>query len=147
MGISEGKIVPVTVSLGLIKREMDAAGRNSIFLIDGFPRNFDNVEGWESLMGNITEIVRVIYLDCSEEVQQERLLHRGKTSGRTDDNIAVARKRFRTFYEETMPVVDHFSRRGQLQRIQADSDKATVYSAVRGALSSMGVGRGTSKEM
>lgn len=136
--ISQGKIVPVDVSLTLIKREMEAsASGTNVFLVDGFPRNFDNVQGWDNIMGGITDIVTVIFLDCSEEVQQERLLDRGQTSGRSDDNLAVARKRFKTFHEETMPVVDYFTKSGQLQRISADADIDSVYSSVRSALSSV----------
>jgi adenylate kinase family enzyme len=63
----EGKIVPVSMSLSLLKREMDNR-RDQIFLIDGFPRNQDNVNGWDKDMKDCTEILGVLYFDCSEQV-------------------------------------------------------------------------------
>ena len=41
----------------------------------------------------------VLFFDCPEDVMVERLLERGKTSGRTDDNEATIRKRFDTFHK------------------------------------------------
>ena len=42
--IREGRIVPVAISLGLLRKAMEASGPHARFLIDGFPRNSDNVE-------------------------------------------------------------------------------------------------------
>lgn len=42
--IREGRIVPVAISLGLLRKAMQASGPHARFLIDGFPRNSDNVE-------------------------------------------------------------------------------------------------------
>ena len=64
------------------------------FLIDGFPRNQDNVEGWEKVMGNYAQVKFVLFFDCPEKAMEERLLERGKTSGRTDDNVDSIKKRF-----------------------------------------------------
>lgn len=38
------------------------------FLIDGFPRNEDNLSGWENKMGDKTDLKFVLYFDCPEEV-------------------------------------------------------------------------------
>jgi UMP-CMP kinase len=62
------------------------------FLIDGFPRNKDNLDGWDKNISGIkTEFV--LFLDCDEQTMEERLLNRGQTSGRTDDNIESIKKR------------------------------------------------------
>lgn len=53
--LSEGKIVPVALSLGLLRREMES--RNSTrFIIDGFPRNQDNLDGWNELMSGESRV-------------------------------------------------------------------------------------------
>jgi len=131
--IKAGKIVPVAVSLGLLKRAMDQTP-GSAFLIDGFPRNWDNVEGWDELMSDAADVQCVLFLDCSEEEQERRVLDRGLSSGRTDDNIESARKRFRTYTQETMPVVEHFEKSGLLRRIRAEADPDTVYARVKAAI-------------
>jgi len=51
--IKNGAIVPVEISLGLVKAEMESFPTGTTFLIDGFPRNFDNLKGWGSVMGTV----------------------------------------------------------------------------------------------
>ena len=50
-------------------------------------------------MAGVAEVEAVLALDCPEEVLISRLLKRGETSGRTDDNVETARKRFHTYNE------------------------------------------------
>eukprot|EP01035_Chromulina_nebulosa_P018945 gene18945-24753_t len=71
---------------------------------DGFPRNWDNVQGWEEMMSNVCNIETVLFIDCPEDILESRLLNRGLTSGRSDDNIEAAKKRFLTFQQSTLPV-------------------------------------------
>lgn len=49
----------------------------------------------------------------------ERLLERGKTSGREDDNVESIKKRFRTFVETSMPVVDKYRAEGKLVSVSS----------------------------
>ena len=67
------------------------------FLIDGFPRNEDNEEGWQSIMGDSVNMEFVLFLECSEELMIERILKRAEDAGesaRNDDNEEVLRRRF-----------------------------------------------------
>ena len=101
--IVAGKIVPVAVTLGLLKRAMDDVCDNNtssvttatppIFLIDGFPRSDDNLDGWEDAMGESSALVAAIVYDCPEAELEKRILERSKTSGRSDDNVDSIRKR------------------------------------------------------
>jgi len=67
--------------------------------------------------GADAEIAAVLVYDCPEEVMESRLLERGKTSGRTDDNIESIRKRFNTFRNETKPVLDYYSHKNLVHTI------------------------------
>ncbi|CAM9501669.1 unnamed protein product, partial [Scytosiphon promiscuus] len=102
--IREGRIVPVAISLALLRKAMEASGPLSRFLIDGFPRNQDNVEGWDAIMGDVADVRCVLFLFCPEEVLEQRLLSRGKSSGRSDDNAETAKRRFQTYVDTTLPV-------------------------------------------
>ena len=114
--IQEGKIVPVEVTVQLLKRAIESAPCNRV-LVDGFPRNHDNLAGWDRCMQGAAEVEGVVFLDCPENVMLERLLARGATSGRTDDNVETARKRFATYRQATMPVVGHFAAMNKLVAI------------------------------
>jgi UMP-CMP kinase len=111
-----GKIVPVEISLALLQNAMrEVEGNDSlIFLIDGFPRNFDNLEGWTRCMtrdddkssSDAAAVLGVLSYDCPLSILEERVMQRSKDSGRSDDNLESLRRRFKTFQSETVPVVD-----------------------------------------
>jgi UMP-CMP kinase len=87
------------------------------FLIDGFPRNQDNYDGWTRVLGDTVDVPFVLFMDADEETMIARIIERSKTSGRNDDNIESLRKRFATFRNETMPIVDFYEKQGKCKRI------------------------------
>lgn len=65
----EGKIVPAEVTVGLLRKAMKESGK-SRFLIDGFPRNPENLAAWErSTAGGAVVVEFTMFLDCPEEVR------------------------------------------------------------------------------
>lgn len=134
--IREGKIVPMEVTVNLLSNAMAdslaanpaPAGTKARFLIDGFPRKLDQAVYFESTVC-VSELV--LFLDCPEAVMETRLLKRGETSGRDDDNAESIRKRFRTFVETSMPVVDDFEKKGKVVKVQATGSVEEVYAEVR----------------
>mmetsp|Transcript_31617 Transcript_31617/g.57502 ORF Transcript_31617/g.57502 Transcript_31617/m.57502 type:complete len:1768 (+) Transcript_31617:51-5354(+) len=130
--IKDGKLVPVEITVKLIQQAMEKLGwAEGKFLIDGFPRSFENMQGWEKVLGGKVEVKFALFFDCSEAVMEERILERGKTSGRADDNAASIKKRFATFKEESMPVVEMFESQGLLRRVQSEKDAEEVWKDVR----------------
>lgn len=129
--IKEGKIIPVKITVGLIKVAMEKAGKDgkSQFLIDGFPRNEDNLEGWNEVMDGVCDVRFVLFLDCPEQVMEKRLLSRGE--GRADDNIESIKKRFRTYIESTMPIVEKFDKLGKTKKIDSTKSPEEVYKQVK----------------
>jgi len=95
--ISAGQLVPSDITVGLIKTAMEKAVAGAedkvTFIIDGFPRNEANEVWWEKLIGDWAEIRFVLFFDTTEEVMLERLLERGKSSGRSDDKADVIKAR------------------------------------------------------
>ena len=77
--ILEGKIVPVEITVNLIKKAMEKNGWSKCkFLIDGFPRNDDNQQGWIKVMGDTCDMKFILFLDASEEKMIERITKRGE---------------------------------------------------------------------
>ncbi|KAJ3013559.1 UNVERIFIED_CONTAM: hypothetical protein HDU68_000633 [Siphonaria sp. JEL0065] len=132
--MKEGKIVPMAVILGLLKEAIDANTNTPGFLIDGFPRAMDQAIEFEK---TICQATKVLFFNCPLPVLEARLLERGKTSGRADDNIDTIRKRFKTFQEESMSVVGHFGSR--VLRVESTGTVDQVYSEVKRALLAEGV--------
>jgi hypothetical protein len=128
--------VPVEITVQLIRAAMSRAapGGGGRFLVDGFPRNFENLEGWHRVMGASADVLGVLMYDCPEAVMEARLLRRGETSGRSDDTAAVIRKRFHTYVSSTLPVIRHYEAQGRLFRVAADAPVEQVAAATRAAV-------------
>lgn len=82
-----------------------------------------------------------LFFECAEDVLQERLLNRGKTSGRSDDNIESIKKRFKTFLETSMPVVEYFEEKGKVERIDGARPPEVVYEEVKRRMEGRGFER------
>ncbi|XP_047965885.1 UMP-CMP kinase 3-like isoform X1 [Salvia hispanica] len=124
--IKEGKIVPSEVTIKLLKRAIEE-NENDKFLIDGFPRNEENRAAFESVTGIQPEFV--LFFDCSEEEMQKRLL--GRNQGREDDNIETIRKRFNVYMESSLPVIEYYSAKGKVKKIDAARPIGEVFEAVK----------------
>ena len=59
----------------------------------------------------------MLFFECNEEVMEERLIKRGQTSGRVDDNAETIKKRFATFMEKTLPVVQSYEEKNKVKRV------------------------------
>ena len=137
--IRDGAIVPMEVTVQLLENAMTEklqqqksdGGRKTKtarFLIDGFPRKMDQAVRFEQA---VCPSRLVLFFDCPEDEMQKRLLERGKTSGRADDNAESIKKRFRTFIETSMPVVDAFEKDGRVIKIDATPTPDEVYAETR----------------
>ncbi|KAM0276677.1 hypothetical protein ACHAQH_006494 [Verticillium albo-atrum] len=130
--IKDGLIVPMEVTVQLLENAMQAtidatpagSANEHRFLIDGFPRKMDQAVKFEE---TVCPAKLVLFYDCPESTMEARLLERGKTSGRADDNADSIRKRFRTFVETSMPVVDYFAKEGRVIKVDATPSPEDVY--------------------
>ena len=133
--IKDGKIVPMEVTVQLLENAMTEVvnknGGKGKFLIDGFPRKMDQAIKFEEV---VCPASFVLFFDAPENVMMERLLIRGQTSGRADDNVESIRKRFRTFVETSMPVVDKFEKEGRVVNVNATQTPVQVYEDVRAGI-------------
>ncbi|KJX95815.1 uridylate kinase like protein [Zymoseptoria brevis] len=144
--IKEGQIVPMEVTIKLLENAMthtiETTG-NRKFLIDGFPRKMDQAVEFER---QVVKSKFTLFFDCPEETMRERLLNRGKTSGRADDNEESIKKRFRTFVETSMPVVDMFGSEDRVVKVDASASPEEVYKKVQEGFSKAGVEKETAAE-
>ncbi|CAD7946709.1 unnamed protein product [Amoebophrya sp. A120] len=124
----EGKLVPDEITIELMKNAMLANQTKNGFLVDGFPRSVEQAIKFEK---DVAECQMVLNFECSDSVMTERIMERGKTSGRVDDNEEAIKKRLDTFYSQTKPVVDYYKHMGRLRSVNADGDIDSVYAAAK----------------
>ena len=120
--IAQGQIVPSRVTVSLLLAAMAASGSRKV-LIDGFPRNAENRDAWETVAG--FDCAAVLFFDVPQDVMTQRLL--GRNQGRTDDNLATIQKRFAVFEKDTRGVLDHYQAKGKLITVDGSRDVDLVY--------------------
>uniref|UniRef100_A0A4X1WBZ4 Cytidine/uridine monophosphate kinase 1 n=2 Tax=Sus scrofa TaxID=9823 RepID=A0A4X1WBZ4_PIG len=117
-----------------IVEEMDqtmaANAQKNKFLIDGFPRNQDNLQGWNKTMDGKADVSFVLFFDCNNEICIERCLERGKSSGRSDDNRESLEKRIQTYLQSTKPIIDLYEEMGKVKKIDASKSVDEVFDEV-----------------
>lgn len=131
--ITEGQIVPMEVTIKLLENSIGEAVKNGNhrFLVDGFPRKMDQAIKFDE---DVCESSFVLFLTCPEKTLLDRLLERGKTSGRDDDNEESISKRFKTFIATSMPVVDYYREKGKVVEIDSSVPIDEVYQHIKSAI-------------
>ena len=133
--IKDGKIVPVAITCGLIKVAMQNQGwAEKKFLVDGFPRNQDNYDGWAEVMGDSIDLAGVLHFVVEEETLIQRVQARSESSGRTDDNIETLRKRLKQYREQQLPIIDIYAAQDKVWTINGLQEIEQVYADVKKAL-------------
>ena len=113
--IEAGQLAPDSIVIGMIRNYMkehkDAAGN----IFDGFPRTTAQAEAFDEILKEDGESVSVmIYMDVPEEELVQRILLRGKDSGRADDaSEDVIRNRIEVYRAQTEIVAEHYSKQGK----------------------------------
>lgn len=123
-----GKLVPLEIVLDLIKEAMlKRLSTTKGFLLDGYPREISQGVLFEE---EVCPCQMVLYLEVPDDTMTQRLLYRGKTSGRVDDNEETVKKRLATFHKVTNSVLDYYEKQGKLRRVVAEASPPVVFKMV-----------------
>ena len=126
--MKEGKLIPSEKLISFVKLGI-VSSKNKKILLDGFPRNQDNINEWNKQMKNVADVVAVVYFEVPDDVMKQRLL--GRNEGRADDNEETIAKRLETFNAETKPVIDTYEKEGKLIKIDATKSVDEVFTDVK----------------
>ena len=127
--IGKGNLVPDELINQIIEREIPKT--KEPFILDGFPRTVPQGE----FLDTITDVNLVIYLEVSDETIQERILERGKTSGREDDqSVEIIQRRIKQFKEETFPLIDFYKSKKVLTYVDGERKIGEVFEMVENIL-------------
>jgi len=119
--MNQGILVPDEVVIGMISGKIDDTPDARGFIFDGFPRTRPQAEALDKLLEfKNTKIHLVLALDVPEPELIKRLVHRGATSGRSDDTEEVITKRIKEYHAKTKPVADYYNEHGKLEHVVGD---------------------------
>ena len=125
--ISQGNLVSDEIVAKIIEKKlsenMDSAG----FLFDGYPRTVRQAEILDEMMEKFDmTLTGVLSLEVPEELLIERMLERGKTSGRADDNLDSI-NRFVEYEAKTRPVLDYYEDKGNLHPVNGVGEIPQIF--------------------
>ena len=114
--IDKGELVPDQVTTDMLTDEVRKPSASKGFIFDGYPRTTNQTEQLEKIVKEVLndEISICISLVVEDEILVQRLLNRGKTSGRTDDsNEEIIRNRIKEYYAKTAEVAELYKQQGK----------------------------------
>jgi adenylate kinase len=130
--MDKGQLVPDEVVIGMISSALDANPEAAGFLFDGFPRTEAQAEALDKLLKlKKTGIHLMLALDVSEEELVSRLLKRGKTSGRSDDNNeTIIRARIAEYHKKTSAVADYYKKFDKVKHVKGEGSIDEIFAAL-----------------
>lgn len=122
--MDEGQLVPDEVTINMLHSEVEKNKGAKGFIFDGFPRTTAQAEDLDRLLSQKgSQVDALISLEVEDEVLVERLLERGKISGRKDDaNEEIIRKRIRVYYDQTDVVKEYYKKKDKFFRIDGEGN-------------------------
>ena len=113
--ISKGELVPDAMIIDILSKHIENLHDDSNgIILDGFPRTVAQAEALEDMLKRLNKEISVLVdLKVTEKELIDRLLIRGKTSGRSDDNLETIKKRLDVYHKLTEPVNDFYKNLGK----------------------------------
>lgn len=129
--IASGGLVSDEIIVQIIEKTIKENQGSKGFLFDGFPRTQVQAYILEGLMIKLnTSLNCLISIEVDPEESVQRLLERGKTSGRSDDNEQVIRNRLNEYYEKTLPVLQFFKDKGNYHSVDGLNSIENVHKQI-----------------
>ena len=130
--MDRGQLVPDAVVVGMIASALEANPQAKGFLFDGFPRTVAQSEALDALLKQKnTEIGVVLAMEVTEAELVKRLLNRGLTSGRSDDNNeSVVRARIVEYHAKTSVVAEYYQAFNKVVHVKGEGSVEEIFSAL-----------------
>lgn len=116
----KGQLAPDDVTIRILEQHLDSLPKSTRGVIfDGFPRTLAQAQELERLMERRPDDETVVLIDINvpEDELIRRLIERGKTSGRADDNLETIKKRLDVYHDLTRPVDAFYDSLGKYARL------------------------------
>jgi adenylate kinase len=133
--LSSGELVPDELTVALIRERLAAGDAGDGFILDGFPRNAEQADALDAMLGEIGRgLDAILFFDLPDEVARARMAKRAVDENRPDDTPEVIDRRLQIYHEETEPIVEHYRATGKLVPLHAERPIGDVYAEIQQAL-------------
>ncbi len=137
--MDKGELVPDEVVIGMIKSKLDTNKEAMGFIFDGFPRTVDQAKALDVLLNeNGTPISVMLSLQVDKQELIDRLLSRGKVSGRADDqDQSIIENRITVYMQKTLPLIEYYEPQGKHCNIDGMGSVEEIATRLKTAVDSL----------
>ena len=133
--IKDGNLVPDDLIIEMLAVSLDKIEAQNGVIFDGFPRTTPQAEALKSMLKKRGgDVDTMLSLEVPKEELVTRLLERGKSSGRADDNLEVIEARILVYEKETAPVMDFYKNEGTFNGIDGIGSIDDIFGRIEKAL-------------
>ncbi len=137
--IDKGELVPDEVTIKMLESEVDKHSTPNGFIFDGFPRTVAQAEALDNFLETKdTAISGMVALEVDEDELTRRLLERGKTSGRSDDQDEnLIKNRVKEYNSKTKPVAGFYESQGKFKSVEGVGSIDEIFGSICEAIDSL----------
>ncbi len=130
--INKGELVPNETIIGILKNNINSINNTRGVIFDGFPRTVEQAEALKKLLAERGEIINLMFnLKVDKEELIDRLINRGKISGRADDNYNTIEKRIQIYECKTAPVIDFYIKEKCYKEIRGTGSIDDIFNLIK----------------
>ena len=134
--ISDGKLIPDDLMISILADILDNTpeAKNGV-IFDGFPRTIYQAGALKEMLAERgARVDAVVGLEVDEDELIDRLIKRGKESGRSDDNLETIKKRLQVYHSQTQPLRDYYMKEGTYLPIKGVGTVEGIFESIKAAI-------------
>lgn len=134
--ISKGQLIPDDLMIKILDETLDREAKDKKGVVfDGFPRTIPQAEALSELLHRRgTDLHAVVGLEVPEEELMERMIKRGKDTGRADDNPETIKNRLKVYHDQTLPLRDYYNGKNKYLAINGSGIVDEIFDNIAGGL-------------
>jgi len=130
--IEKGQLVPDKLIINILASVFDSKKQAIGVIFDGFPRTILQAKALKNMLTERnTQINAVIALEVADAELTERLLNRGKISGRSDDNLETIKKRLQVYHSQTAPLIEYYKEEKLYHTVEGSGSIDEIFSHIK----------------
>ena len=136
--IEKGQLVPDELIVDMLAKVLDSKVNSKGVIFDGFPRTIPQAKALKEMLNKRgTDVSVMLNLQVEEEELINRLVERGKGSGRADDNLETIKSRLDVYHKQTAPLADYYIGEGKHVAIKGMGTIEEIFGRIKDAVNNL----------
>lgn len=136
--IEKGQLVPDELIVDMLAKVLDGKKDSKGVIFDGFPRTIPQAKALKEMLNERgTDVSVMLNLQVDEQELIDRLLERGKISGRSDDNLETIKSRLEVYHNQTAPLAEYYMGEGRHVAIKGMGTIEEIFGRIKEAVNTI----------